>query len=203
MCNTRRSCAILPSKSSTLGHRSAVIVNKNHPDAVAARVCGPGCRSKGTLQSTKHLPPPACESPHCDAKEKAIASMKPKPRPSAMRVSDVVQLPFSSLNGELEVPATVDIVARAGTGFVDLTGNESGGEVDSTHPCPRCVSESKTTDLEDTREEESPLFSPNTSASPTNNEVSKYSFFSCLAHYLEGNRISEANRAAVELCIFC
>ncbi len=46
------------------------------------------------------------------------------------------------------------------------------------------------------------LSSPNISALPTNNEVSKYLFFSCLAHYLEGNRISKANRVAVELCIF-
>jgi hypothetical protein len=56
--------------------------------------------------------------------------------------------------------------------------------------------------LEDTREEESLLFSPNTSALSTDNEVSKYSFFSRLAHYLEGNRISKANCMAVELCIF-
>jgi hypothetical protein len=32
--------------------------------------------------------------------------------------------------------------------------------------------------------------------------VSKYSFFSCLAHYLKGNRISKTNCTAVELCIF-
>ncbi len=37
--------------------------------------------------------------------------------------------------------------------------------------------------------------------SPTDNEVSKYSFYSRLTHYMEGNKISESNRAAVELCI--
>jgi hypothetical protein len=119
-----------------------------------------------------------------------------------MCVSDVVQLPLFSLDGELEVPVAMDIVARAGTGFVDLAGNESDSEVDSTPPCPRRVSGGKIMGLEDTREEESLLFSPNTSALPTNYKVSKYLFFSCLAHYLEGIRISEANPAAVELCIF-
>jgi len=37
--------------------------------------------------------------------------------------------------------------------------------------------------------------------SPTDNEVSKYSFFSRLTHYMEGHKISESNRAAVEICL--
>ena len=37
--------------------------------------------------------------------------------------------------------------------------------------------------------------------SPTDNEVSKYSFYSRLSHYMEGHKISESTRAAVELCI--
>jgi len=36
---------------------------------------------------------------------------------------------------------------------------------------------------------------------PTDNEVSKYSFYSCLSHYMEGHKISKSNRAAVELCL--
>ncbi len=48
----------------------------------------------------------------------------------------------------------------------------------------------------------SPIFSPkNSSESPTDNEVSKYSFFARLAHYMDGNKISEANRASVDVCI--
>jgi hypothetical protein len=90
MCNTLRLGAILPLKSSTLGPRSAVIFNKNHPTNAAACVRGPERPSKGTLQSVKHPPPPACEFPHHDVKEKAISSMKPKSCPSAMRVSDAV-----------------------------------------------------------------------------------------------------------------
>ena len=37
--------------------------------------------------------------------------------------------------------------------------------------------------------------------SPTDNEVSKYSFCSRLNHYMEGHKISESNRAAVKLCL--
>ena len=36
---------------------------------------------------------------------------------------------------------------------------------------------------------------------PTDNEVSKYSFYSRLTHYMEGHEISESNRAAAELCL--
>ena len=36
--------------------------------------------------------------------------------------------------------------------------------------------------------------------SPMDNEVSKFSFYSRLTHYMEGHKISESNRAAVELC---
>ena len=42
---------------------------------------------------------------------------------------------------------------------------------------------------------------PMHSDSPTDNEVSKYSFYSRLTHYMEGHKISESNRTAVELCI--
>ena len=37
--------------------------------------------------------------------------------------------------------------------------------------------------------------------SPTDNEVSKYSFYQRLTHYMDGHKISSFNRAAVELCI--
>jgi len=37
--------------------------------------------------------------------------------------------------------------------------------------------------------------------SPTDNEVSKYSFYSRLTYYMEGHKISKSNRAAVELCL--
>jgi hypothetical protein len=50
----------------------------------------------------------------------------------------------------------------------------------------------------------SPFSSPTVDdpSTPTDNEVSWYSFFERLKHYLEGNKINEGNRVSVELCIF-
>jgi hypothetical protein len=200
MCNVPRLGAILPSGSSTKGR---CIINKNHPAAiVAARVGGGGHPLKGPLQPLKQPPSRARDSPHHGTKVKAIESMKQQnahtPR---VPVAKVVQLPVSSPSKPLADPT----VARAGMGVIDLAGNESDSEDDGS-PCtaPR-ISGSKTTGLEDTNVEESPLFPfspPNTPSLPTDNEVSTYLFFNRLAHYLEGNRISKANRTAVELCIF-
>ena len=39
-------------------------------------------------------------------------------------------------------------------------------------------------------------------ATPTDNEVSKYSFFERLKHYMEGHKITEGIHASVALCIF-
>jgi hypothetical protein len=49
----------------------------------------------------------------------------------------------------------------------------------------------------------SPFFSENNEmiATPTDNKVSKYSFYSRLSHYMEGHIIGDSNRASVELCI--
>ncbi len=50
----------------------------------------------------------------------------------------------------------------------------------------------------------SPYFSENNdmmASSPTDNKVGKYSFYSCLSHYIEGRKIGQSNRASVELCI--
>jgi hypothetical protein len=50
----------------------------------------------------------------------------------------------------------------------------------------------------------SPYFSENNdmmASLPTDNEVGKYSFYSCLSHYMEGHKIGKSNRASVELCI--
>jgi hypothetical protein len=50
----------------------------------------------------------------------------------------------------------------------------------------------------------SPHFSENNdmiASLPTDNEVSKYSFYSHLSHYMEGHKIGETNCASVELCI--
>ena len=81
---------------------------------------------------------------------------------------------------------------------------------DSSHFSPPHVLGTKTRGLSEGELEEllspdaSPLFSRDGDydpASPTDNEVSRYSFFDRLKHYMEGNLITEGNRASVELCI--
>ena len=50
----------------------------------------------------------------------------------------------------------------------------------------------------------SPTFSVNIDLMPdlpTDNKVSKYSFYSHLTHYVEGHKISKSNRAADEICL--
>jgi hypothetical protein len=99
-------------------------------------------------------------------------------------------------------------------GLVDLSAVETvaaavgGGEVHS-------VNSSDDSSNDEESKESVPLFggdlvlgSPTFSLdneqvadSPTDNEVSKYSFYQRLTHYMEGHKISELNRAAVELCI--
>ena len=85
--------------------------------------------------------------------------------------------------------------------------SESSEDSDSSYYSPPSVFGTKTTGLS---EEEvlspykSPLFSSDVNrdaATPTNNEVSRYSFFDRLKHYMEGNLITEGNRASVEMCI--
>jgi hypothetical protein len=53
--------------------------------------------------------------------------------------------------------------------------------------------------------DESPIFSSHSvdfPPTPTDNEVSKYSFFKRLKHYMEGHKITEGIHASVALCIF-
>ena len=50
--------------------------------------------------------------------------------------------------------------------------------------------------------DESPLFTNDGGydpAMPTDNEVSRFSFFDRLKHYMEGNQITEGNRTSVEI----
>ena len=83
--------------------------------------------------------------------------------------------------------------------YDDSTDDDDG----SPTALPSRVAGRKTTGLESG--DSSANFSPNNSSpvSLTDNEVSKYSFFARLMHYIymDGNKISDANRAAVEVCI--
>jgi len=111
-------------------------------------------------------------------------------------VAEVVRSPESSPDGPLAAPPAA---ARAGTGIVDVTGGDSDNS-DGSPLLPSHGLGRKMTGLE--LGNSSPNFSPdNSPESPPDNEVSKYSFFARLMHYMDGNKISEANRAAVKVCI--
>ena len=102
----------------------------------------------------------------------------------------------SSPDGPLAPPPAA---ARAGVGIVDVTGGDTDNSNGSLLRPSRGLG-LKTTGL--VLGDSSPNFSPNNSPeSPTDNEVSKYSFFARLMHYMDGNKISDKNRAAVEVCI--
>ena len=82
----------------------------------------------------------------------------------------------------------------------DVPSDDSSDDNDGSPALPSRVAGRKTTGLD--LGDSSPNFSPNNSpVSLTDNEVSRYSFFARLVHYMDGNKISEANRAAVEVCI--
>jgi len=111
-------------------------------------------------------------------------------------VAEVVRLPESSPDGPLAAPPAA---IRAGVGIFDVTGGDSD-DSDGFPFLPSRGLACKMTGLE--LGDSSPNFSPNNSPeSSTDNEVSKYSFFARLMHYMDGNKISKANRAAVEVCI--
>ena len=172
---------------------SVLLVDKNltHHAAVAARggrKPRPPPKARGVV--------PTRESPARGAKDKANARMADQL--GVVPVAEVVHSPESSPDGPLVPPP--DAARAAGAGIVDVT---AGGDSDDSDGSPIRPSRSlglKTTGLE--LGDSSPNFSPNNSPeSPTDNEVSKYSFFARLMHYMDGNKISEANRAAVEVCI--
>jgi hypothetical protein len=137
------------------------------------------------------------ESPPRGAKDKANERIAAQlAQPFNVPVAEVVRSPETSPDGPLAPPPAA---ARAGAGIVDVTGGDLDYS-DGSPLRPSCGLGLKMTGLE--LGDSSPNFSPNNSPkSPTDNEVSKYSFFARLMHYMDGNKISEANRAAVEVCI--
>ena len=135
---------------------------------------------------------PSRESPARGAKDRANARMADQL--GVVAVAEVVRSPESSPDGPLAPPP-----AAARAGAVDLAAEDSDDSDDSPSPFSHSPGR-KTTGL--VLRGSSPAFSPSNSPYlPTDNEVSKYSFFARLAHYMDGNKISEATRAAVEVCI--
>ena len=174
------------------GSRSVLLVSRNstHPAALTARGRKPP-KARGAAPTAPR------ESPPRGAKDKAnerIAALLAQC--TTVPVTEVVHSPESSPDGPLAPPPAA---ARAGAGIVDVTGGDSD-DSDGSPLLPSRGLARETTGLE--LGDSSPNFSPNNSPeSPTDNEVSKYSFFARLMHYMDGNKISEANRAAVEVCI--
>jgi len=170
--------------------RSVLLVEKNstHPASVAARG---GRKPRPPLKARGNVP--TRESPARGAKDKANARMADQL--GVVPMAKVVRSPESSPDGPLVPPPA----AARRAGAVDLAAEDS--DSNKSPPPLRGVGR-KTTGLGLGLGESSPTFSPDSSPElPTDNEVSKYSIFARLAHYMEGNKISEANRAAVEVCI--
>jgi len=176
------------------GSRSVLLVSRNstHPVALAARGRRPP-KARGAASTAPR------ESPPRGAKDKANERIAAQlARRTNVPVAEVVRSPESSPDGPLVPPP--DAARAAGAGIVDVTAGGDSDDSDGSPLLPLCGFARKTTGLE--LGDSSPNFSPNNSPeSPTDNEVSKYSFFARLMHYMDGNKISEANRAAVEVCI--
>jgi hypothetical protein len=91
-------------------------------------------------------------------------------------------------------------VVRSPESSPDVPYDDMSDDDDGSPALPSRIAGHKMTGLESG--DSSPNFSPNYSpVSLTDNEVSKYSFFARLMHYMDRNKISEANSAAVEVCI--
>jgi hypothetical protein len=149
-------------------------------------------------------PPPIARPLVSDAHENSIATGATSDAPDNWLVdfSAVETVAAAATGGGREVDfSAVEPVAAAAAG--------GGREVHS-------VNSSDSSSGDEESKESVPLFgaglvdgSPTFSLdnedqvadSPTDNEVSKYSFFQRLSHYMDGQKISSFNRAAVELCI--
>ena len=205
-----------PSTSSI--RRSTISVAVNHPAAAARRSKkhppprreSPGRNAKTkaseniTLLSGHKLKPTGTRLP---SRPPPLRDFTPPP--IAPPVSDALDNSFAA-------GATYNDSGNTGGegGLVDLSAVGTvaaavgGGEVHSVN------SSDDSSDDEESKESVplfgvelvngSPTFSLDNDQmadSPTDNEVSKYSFYQRLTHYMEGHKISDSNRAAVELCI--
>ena len=195
------------------GRRSTITsVAMNHPAAAARR--------------SKKPPPPRRESPGRAAKTNAAANITEMSSIYRHPGGRFPTRPPREFTPTLLVPrksATDDDSSAVAT-EEDSSRHGGGGRIGYferfCHCCHRCGGEVVNSSVDSSNEEvvsvhSAPLFgvgvcddSPNFSDhndlmpdSPTDNKVSKYLFYSRLSHYMEGHKISESNRAAVELCL--
>ena len=171
--------------------RSVLLVDKNstHPAAVTAR----GGRKPRPPPKARGVLPPR-ESPARGAKDRANAQMADQL--GVVALAEVVHSPVSSPDSPLVRPAAAARSASAGL------GNTAGDDESLDDDDDDLPSVSSRSPGRKTTGEEGALFSPpDDPETPTDKEVSRYSFFSRLQHYMDGSKITEANRAAVEVCI--
>jgi len=166
------------------GSRSVLLVSRDstHPVALAAaRGCGrKPPKARGAASTAPRESPP--QGAKDKANERIAAQLAQR---TTVPVAEVVRSPESSPDGPLAAPPAATC---AGAGIIDV----AGGDLDNSDGSPLLPSRGlgrKTTGLE--LGDRSPNFSPdNSPESPTDNKVSKYSFFACLMHYMDGNKIS-------------
>ena len=187
--------------------RSVLLVEKNstHPAAVAARRGRPPSSASKARPTRSVAPVPPRESPSRGAKDAAnrrIAAQLAQRTP--VPVAEVVHSPVSSPDGPLAPPPAVARAdAGAEIGLRDDEDSSSGGE---TPPRPSRDVGRKTTGLDTSPANESVDdfgggTDPEDDWGPTDGEVRKYTFFQRLVHYMDGNKIDQQNRKAVELAI--
>ena len=206
-----------PSTSSI--RRSTISVAENHPAAAARRSKkhppsrreSPGRNAKTkaseniTLLSGHKLNPTGTRLP---SRPPPLRDFTPPP--IAPPVSDALDNSFAAgatyndsgntggEGGLVDLSSAVETVAAAVEGGEVLSVNssdDSSDDEESKESVPlfgvELVNGSPTFSLDNDQMADSPM----------DNEVSKYSIYSRLTHYMEGHMISESNRAAVELCL--
>ena len=197
-CHTDHRCAdTLDFPKREIHHKKKTIMADPIPNtARGSRVPRPPPKAR------RNAPIAPRESPPRGAKAKAnerIASQLAQR--TAVPVAEVVHSPEPDSSPSVVPLVPPCDVARAGARAV----NEDAESLDDDGNCSPILSfrgsGRKTLEL-GSLDSSSPNCSLiNSPESPTDNEVSKYSFFARLMHYMEGKKISDANRAAVEVCI--
>ena len=206
----------LSTQPPSIGHRSTISVAMNHPAAAARR------GAKKPVPPRRESPGRNCKRTNANA---AVGRLPPRPRlppcppslpprpPLAPRKSPPVEPVDDDL---IDIAAGEDgrrqggeeaVATRVGEVLGDevlelLSVDSSDGDAFSVQSSVHKSSVAYGNDVlcdspTDFVEHNDPMHSD----SPTDNEVSKYSFYSRLTHYMEGHKISESNRTAVELCI--
>jgi hypothetical protein len=181
---------------SSNGRRTTISIAMNHPAAAAVHGHGKGL-------ALRSPPPPQQESPLRAAKTNAAASIanlshkdhctvRLAPCPPGLPKLVAVHTRGRGLIPDVDCSPTD---TPRGTVYLNESSANCG---DSIHSSTSGIP------LGDKGLVNSLHFSENNdmmASLPTDNKVSKYSFYYCLSHYMEGHKIGKSNHASVELCI--